>query len=102
MLLRHLIAVPSRIGRPLRIVRGQSPVRDRPRFLLSAIDYAARDGSDQRQARDSTTNNNGYLVLLEEALETLWIGVLELDSATDDLSLWRWIHWVKTVLFEAF
>jgi len=101
----HLIALPSRVGRPLRTVRGQSPVRGRPRLLalrpLSATEYAARDGSDQGQDRDSTTNNNGYFVLFEEAVKTKWIGVLELDSAPDDLSLWRWVHWVKTVLFEA-
>jgi len=97
--------VPSRIDRPLRTVRSQSPVFGRSHLLalgpLSAVDYAARDGSDQGQARDGTTNNNGYFVLLEEALETQWIRILELESATDDLSLWRWIHGVKTVLFEA-
>lgn len=97
--------MPSRIDRPLRTVRSQSPVFGRRYLLtlgpLSAIGYTARDGSDQGQARDNTTNNNGYFVLLEEALETKWIGILELESAADDLSLWRWIHGVKTVLLEA-
>ena len=30
-----------------------------------------------------------------------WIGVLELDFATDDLTLWRWVFWVEAVLLEA-
>ena len=97
--------MPSRIDRPLRTVRSQSPVLGRSHLLtlgpLSAIDYTARDGSDQAQARDSTANNDGYSVLLEEARETKWIGILELESATDDLPLRRWIHRVKAILFEA-
>jgi hypothetical protein len=101
----HLITTLSRISRSLRTDRSQSLVLGRSRLLslgpLSAIEYAACDGSDQRQACDTATNNNGYFVLLEGALHTKWIGILELNSATDDLSLWRWIHRVKTVLFEA-
>ena len=94
------------MGRPLRTVRSESLVLSRSLLPalgpLSAIVYAASDGNDQGQARDNTTNNKGYFVLLEEALDTKWIGVLELQSATDDLSLWGWILRVKTVLFEAF
>ena len=103
MRLLHLIAVPSR---PLRTVHSQSLIRDSPRLpALSprfASSYDAYDGSDQGQARESKTNNNGDFVLLEEALKTKWIRILELECATDDLSLWRWIHGVKTVLLEAF
>ena len=32
---------------------------------------------------------------------TKWAGFLELEFATDDLTLWRWIRWVETVLLEA-
>ncbi len=32
---------------------------------------------------------------------TKWAGFLELEFATNDLTLWWWIRWVKTVLLEA-
>lgn len=97
------MAVRSHFSRPIRTVSfGQSLVGSLLALGSLGKHHARHDGSDQEHATDTSTNNNGDFVLLEEGLERRWVGVLEFNSTTNNLALWRWIRRVEAVLFEAF
>lgn len=46
-------------------------------------------------------NQDRYEYLPSRYVGLKWAGFLKLQFPTDDLTVWRWIRRVKTVLFEA-
>ena len=80
--------------RPLRtIASGQSLVSDSSHSPALESPppkhHTARDSSDQTHTHDDSSNNNASFVRHVETLEAKRIGVLELEPATDNLTLWR-------------
>jgi hypothetical protein len=104
----HAIALSIHMRRPLRtVISRRSLVRgSRSSPHLPELEspppkhHAARESGDQAQGSDNSSNNNEGLVLHVETLEAKRIGVLEFELAADNLTLWRWVLWVVTVLFE--